>query len=218
MAWTDSLVKLRSFLADNDNDRLRHRKAIFGLQDGTNATYITFEDRRVTDFSDPATSAPLGVYVNGMPATVTVDYPVIGEFTLTTAPQNGDTIEATYYYQWFQDSDLATFLENAGNWANYPDITAVPYGLQPAVLRFAAADAYQNLALKFAESDSEKFRLEDAPDPKNRSAASSYMAMSKEYRNQALDQRKQFYTRQDQNESPLFGTVIGRVRNPVPTR
>jgi hypothetical protein len=214
MSWTTSTTELRTLLSDGATDKLRYRKRVFGMQDGTNKVFQTFEFRRLTNFT--TATAPSGVYVNGVIQTVDTDFTEVGEFKLHTAPANTDTVEATYYNQWFLDAELDQFCSNGGNWLGFSDKTVTPVGLQPSLIRYAAADAYEKLALRYAEHVSERFRLEDAPDPKLRTPVVQYMDMAKNYREEATKQRDQYYTRQGQSLQPLFNTVTGTVKNQTP--
>ena len=112
MTWTTARSELRTLLSDNTNDKPRNRKPILDKQDGVNQTFTTFETRRITDFT-LATTGFEGVFVNGSRATVTADDLIAGQFTLAVAPADTDTVEASYYLQWFLDSELDTFLKSA---------------------------------------------------------------------------------------------------------
>ncbi len=217
--WSLSAAKvsLRNLLADNATDKLQWRKNIFGKQDGTNKRFKTFEFRRITDFS-AAPAAPLGVYVDGTLVSVAADYPEIGELELSAAPDNNATLEATYYSQWFKDDELETFLSNAVGFIGVGNnLDNIPIGLQNAALQYAAADAYQALALQWARNYSEGYRLEDAPDLK-RTPADVYNTMANAMRKQAQKLREEFYTRKDQSKAPLFTAVIGKVGPVTPPR
>lgn len=220
--WTTASSELRGILSDGPLDKLRYRKYIIGIQDGTNTAFKTLEFRRVSDFKDPLLSTTLGVFKNGVrldPVTdISSDDLDSAEFILAAAPINSDKILCTYYIQWFLDSELSVFLANSSRWLGFSDdFTQIPTGLQPSALKYCAADAYQKMSMRWAEHLSETFRTEDSVDPKRMEIVSAYQKAALDYRKEATVLRDQFYTRQGQSLSPLFGSNLGRVRD-VPPR
>lgn len=218
MPWTTSVDDLRTALSDGPEDRYNSRKRCFGEVNGTNTTFRTFEFRRITDFT--SATAPLGIYVNGtrLPAAdITTDYPNTGEFVIGASgaiPVDGDVVEASYYNQWFLDAELANFLTVATNWLNSTsDVVQVAPGLQPAVLKYAQAEAYLKMAQKWRTWLSEMYKVEDEPKKPGLGPVDSFIKMAETFRKEALDARKEFYSRQDRNLQPLFGSVLGSVRN-----
>lgn len=216
MSWTTAVADLRALLSDGPTDKLR-QKRVLGNQDGVRVSFKTFEFRRVTNFT--TATAPLGVFIDGTAVTVSADDLPTGVFTLAVAPTNGQEIEARYFLQWFLDTELDTFLRSSSQWLNLgSDVTQIGPGLQPAALQYAAADAYQKLALRWAEHQSETYRLEDAPDGKIKSVADQYRSMSTDHRKLALSNRNEFYTRNGQALQPLFRSIAGNAKETVPQR
>lgn len=217
--WTTALSELRELTNDNDNSKIRWRKRCVGVCNGTNTAFKTFEFRRYTDFTTSA--PPLGVYItdSSTPATIVTDDPISGQFTLSTAPSMSDFVEATYYIQYFLDQELTDFLGHAANWLfNTNDYTISPPGLQPAVLKYAAGDAYEMLSDKFQDHLSATFRMEDAPDEKNNTSMVDYFQKRCEYfKKGATEARDEYYTRQGQSLQPLSISAAGAVRD-VPPR
>lgn len=217
MSWLTSITDIRSLLSDQSNDKFSFRKKVFGVQDGSNKTFKTFEIRRVTDFT--SASSGVGVYVNSNYTGVASDDPVTGEFTLLNAPTQKDRIEASYYHQWFNDSQLDSFLRFSSNYIGQGDsYSDTPEGLRPVVLKFATSEAYQELSVRFARMLSEQFRIEDLPKEAIHAAIDSYNKMAENYRDSAEKLLKNFYTRQGQNFAPLFGFVKGKARDVAPNR
>ena len=136
MSWLTAVSDLRVILSDGPTDKLRAFKAVFGLQNGINATYKTFEFRRVSDFSATAMAAPLGIYIDGVripAASVLSDDLATGFFTLTDPVLDTQNLAATYYIQWFNDSELDGFLIRSSNWLGLPDdYSTIPSGLKTA--------------------------------------------------------------------------------------
>lgn len=216
--WLTSTSDLRIKLSDGPTDKLRSYKRVFGQINGTNDLFKTFEFRRVTDFT--SSTAPLGVYVNDAPVGAAAsDDPATGYFTLTSPPVDGDVVNCTYYIQWFLDTELDQFLLTATNWLGFADnVINTPEGLRPSSLNYAAGEAYQKLALRWAENISETYRLEDSPDPKRFEIVKQYQDAAQNFKEEARKLRDDFYTRQGQSLSPLFATVQGRITPVVPRR
>lgn len=217
MLWTTSIVDLRNLLSDGDTDKHRYRKRVFGRLDGVNKTFKTFETRRVTNFTTSV--SPLGVFVDGTIQVITADDVMVGEFTVTTAPVDGSAIEASYYYRWFTDAEIGIFLKNATQFLGLgADHTLVSDGLQPSALHFAAQEAYQKIALRWAERWSEMYLLEDAPAEGGKDVVDSYRSLAMDMQKKAVMLRDNFYTRQGQNLAPSFSTIRGNIKEVTPRR
>lgn len=219
-AWTSAVTDLRILLSDGPTDRYNSRKKCFGEINGTNNTFRTFEFRRVTDFT--SAQAPLGVYINGTRLSETVigpDYVDTGEFVIAATgsiPVDGDVVEASYYNQWFLDSELEIFLGTASNWLNSTiDYTTIVNGLRPCALKYAAAEAYLKMAQRWRTWLSEMYRVEDEPKKPGQGPADDFVKMSEDFRDQALKARDEFYTRQGRSLQPLYGSILGNVKKPV---
>lgn len=223
MSWTTALTDLRTLLSDGPTDRYAYRKKCFGEVDGTNTMFKTLEFRRVTDYTSSTSSAsPLGVYVGGtrVPYTlVTSDSLTTGEFTLTNAPLPSQAVEATYYYQWFLDAELVTFLGASSEWLqSTTDYTTIPLGLVPAAKYYAAQEAMHKMAARWVERMSEQYLVEDAPDHKNMGVADSYRRLAEDYKKKSVELRDQYYTRQGQSLQPLHASSFGTTTNTTPRR
>lgn len=222
MAWSTAVSDLRIKLSDGPTDKLRAYKRVFGDVDGFNARFKTLEFRRVTDFT--TANSPLGVIVAGQlvpAAQIILDSPENGffEFDPVSIPGSGLVIEATYYVQYFLDSELEAFLRFSTQWLGFgSNWVNIPDGLQPSALQYATADAYQKLASRFSEHLTETYRLEDMPDVERQRLIAEYKAAGAEAREQAHRLRDEFYKRQGQSLSPLFGLSLGRVRDVPPGR
>lgn len=216
MSWTTAVTDLRTLLSDGPMDRYSSRKRCFGEVNSTNLMFRTFEFRRITDFT--TASLPLGVYVNGsiVPATgISSDYTSTGEFLFVSgnAPVDGDIVEASYYSQWFLDSELDDFLRTASNWLqSTSDYTVTPNGLWPTILKYAASEAYLKMAIRWKTFLSEMYRVEDEPHKPGTGPSDNYSKMAETFRAEALKSRDEFFTRQGRALQPLFGSVLGSVR------
>jgi hypothetical protein len=210
--WTTATDDLRTLLSDGPTDRYYFRKRCFGEVTGLNVRYKTFEFRRVTDF----TTSP-GVYINGglLPASgVSADSLLTGEFILVTPPIDGDVVEASYYTQWFLDSELNTFLVDSSRWLlTSDDYSQMNPGLIPAALKYAASEAYLKMAQRWRDYMSSTYKVEDSPKDEASARVDSFVKMSETFRDQALKLRDEFYKRQGQPLQPLFGMALGNVRS-----
>lgn len=213
--WVDPVGDLRTQLSDGPTDRLRYRKRCIGEVDGINITFKTFEFRRVTNFK--TTSATLGVWIDSElqpTSAIATDDPTTGQFTLVDAPDQGSVVEASYYLQWFTDTELTVFLNTASLWLlSSTNFSNIPGGLISAAIKYAAAEAYLKMATRWREYMSEIYKLEDAPNKAGTAPANEYAKMSETFRKEALAARDEFYTRQGRALQPLFSTVRGHVRN-----
>lgn len=219
MTWSTAAADLRTKLSDNTTDRLRAYKRVLGNMNGTNKIFKTFEYRRITNFT--TASSPLGIYKNSVllaNAAFTSDDTTTGYFTLVTAPVDGDVLEATYYVQYFTDDELITFLASGSKFLGFSnDYTVVPDGLQAGALEYAAGEAYAKLALRFADTMSDTYRMEDMPDKERQMIISSFKDASAAAFKEAKEKRNDYYeNRQGQALAPLFGTNLGNVRDVPP--
>ena len=219
--WATAISDLRTQLSDGPTDRYSSKKRCFGEVNGSNLTFRSFEFRRITNFQAATSGFPLGVYVNGsyIPATgFSADYPGTGEFTLTSdnVPVDGQVVEASYYSQWFIDNELDGFLQTSSNWLTSSNVYAnLPQGLWPCALKYACAEAYLKMAVRWRTFLSEMYRVEDEPNKPGQGPADSYVKMSQAFRKEALMARDEYYTRQGRPLQPLYGSMIGNVR-PLP--
>lgn len=227
MSWASTAVAitaLRTLIKDNPTDKLCSNKAVIAPAiDGVNRVFKTFEYRRVTNFTT-ASAFPLGVYKNGAPlapTAITQDDTDSGNFqvAVSVVPNNRDTIRATYYYQWFTDPELQSFLENASTWLGLgTTYINLPDGLNSSALRFAAQESYLAAAMKYSTRASEVYKLEDAPSEDILKAMTAFQDMADHFMETAKALRDDYYTRQGQSLAPLFGFALGGVVDPTPRR
>lgn len=223
MAWTTAVSDLRTLLNDLPTDRYCYRKKVFGDLNGVNVSYKTFEFRRQTDFTDGTSSAaPLGVYLNGvrvLPSAVASDDIATGEFSLVTAPADGGVLQATYYYRWFEDTELDTFLVQASRWLQLgTDFTQIPDGLNQGALYYAAMLALQKMALRWTTRASNSFLLEDQPKKEALEVAKTYTDLAGTFSKDATKYRNDYYTKSGQSLAALSVSSFGHVSAVAPRR
>lgn len=222
MTWATAVDDLRVILSDGPTDKLRAIKEVVGNFNGINQTFKTFEFRRITDFSASGTASPLGVSINGVlqaPSAFSIDDPSTGFYTLAAASAvtDADQMRATYYIQWFLDAELNGFLVRAANWLGMDDdYSLVPSGLKTAALKYASHEAYQKLALKYAENIAETYRFQDTKDEKRFTIVEAYQKAARENLKEAETYRDDFYTRKGRAKAPIWRSVVGRVRDIPP--
>lgn len=214
--WQTAVADVRTLLSDGPTDKLRYRKGLLGQADGTNRVFKTFEARRISTFV--GATAPIGVYDNNAAVVVVSEDLESGEFTLENAPLEGDTLNATYYCQWFDDSEIIQFLTTASEWIGLgDDYTSIPNNLEPAAKHYSAAEAYAKLSMKFAANLAETYQLSDAPDQKRFDPVKAYASMSETFFKLAFELRDDVYKdRQGQAKAPIGRTLRGRVRDVPP--
>lgn len=220
MSWSTASNDLRTLLSDSTTDKHRYRKRVFGEVNGVNKSFKTFEFRRLSDFTTAA--APLGVWIDGtlqIVSTIAQDFVSTGDFYLVTAPIEGSIVEASYFIQWFKDTEVENFLRLATNWLSLgDDYSNLGQGLRPAALKYAAAEAYQKLSLRWAEHLSETFLLNDAPQEKRMAIVDVYRKQSLDLRKEAETVRDDYYSRSGQQKQPLYGSIAGTTSDNVPKR
>lgn len=217
-AWTTAIADVRKIISDGPTDKLCYRKKVIGEVNGANLTFKTFEMRRISDLVAPI--SPAGVFDDaGVAIPVSSDDATSGQFVVTTAPINGTSVVATYYYQWFTDDELSEFLTDASEWiGNGTDYSTIGEGLRPGAKEFAAHKAYQKLVSKMAVQLAETYQLYDAPDGKRFDPVAAYMKISKDKFDLATKLRDDFYTRKGQALAPRSVSIPGRVRDVPPNR
>lgn len=218
--WADPVGDLRVLLSDGPTDKLRANKAVIGVVNGTNAILKTFEFRRINNFAASGTLAPVGISIDGDIQKFTdfvSDNPDTGFFELSSPVDVNANVTATYYIQWFLDTELQNFLSQASMWLGFSsDYTIVGDGLKFAALKFGCSVAYGKLALKYAEDVAqETYRGQDSKDDKRMEVVSAYQKASSAFLKEATALRDDFYTRKGQSKAPLFGTISGNVRQPT---
>lgn len=226
MAWPNTataITALRNILFDGPKDKRANGKKVLGVIDGTNATFSTFEYRRTIPFT--SATGTIGVFKSGtnITSSVLTDDTDSGIFTIASSAipsaTGRDVLTASYYYQWFVDSELDQFLQNGSSWLGLGvTYTNIPDGLNVACLRFAAQEAYEAAASKYSTRIAEVFQLEDAPSEDILKSVEAFHTMADNFLAKAETMRDDFYKRQGQSLAPNFGFALGAVLDPKPRR
>jgi hypothetical protein len=227
--YQTGISDLRVLLSDQGDDRYIYRHRCFGPVNGTNIQFKTFFRRRVTNFTAALTGGE-GVYVDNvqvLEANIVSDDVETGELFFASGtgtspalsggfiPQDGSVVEASYYYQWFDDNELDTFLQQASRWLqSNNDYTTTNPGLIEALIKYAASQCYTKMAQRWRQYMSQDYRVEDAPKDSPTYNTNEFLELAKYFRAEALATRTEFYeTRQGRALQPLFGSIRGRVRS-----
>lgn len=221
MSWSTANADLRTLLSDGATDKLRWTKKLVGRVDGVNTYFKSLEKRRLSNLKTDV-GPSVGVYVNSVrldqATQITSDDPEVGVVKLVAAPTAGQYVEATYYVQWFLDAELDTFLLAGATWLGLSATADVPGGLRNAAKYYAAQEAYHKLALRWAESLSQDFKLEDAPEKGAETPMEMYRKLAEDARKKAVQLRDQYYEGQGAENKPSFSSIPGCVKEVVPRR
>lgn len=213
--WTSAQVArddLRRYVNDGAQDRPIKQKLVFGAVNGQNTKFTTFDDRLVAS-SFVAT-------VDFVPVTATLDDPVMGDFTLASAPLNGSQVRAKYFFQYFLDSDLDEALQMAAiECIESDDITQVTFGLKPAALNFGGHFAYTKMAIRWAQRMSSKFLLEEEPTQEDlQQRPAHFLKIAGDMYKHAVLMRDAFYMRNGRRNAPAVAVNKPRLRAIAPRR
>jgi hypothetical protein len=164
MDWltSDALASLRSILGDGEADKWEFKVNVFPTPNAVTTRFFVGQTRLVPD--------TLQVYLAGVETSVSgVPRYETGEFNLATAPGCDDECQASFYYQWFTDRELAVFLDDAASMLSLYDSAtsgfttivgdldeggsvSIDIGIRPSLLQFAAYNAYMRKAAETADS------------------------------------------------------------------
>jgi hypothetical protein len=143
--WTLStaIESLRTRLSDGPTDKYRHQMEVDPTPDGVHRIFGVPESRLV--------SGTLTVLLDGEPITPDAIDEAAGTFE-TPAPDEGQQLFASYYFQWFTDDELEEFLLQAAQLLSYEDVedASIPVGIRTPVISFAAYFAYLRKAAESA--------------------------------------------------------------------
>lgn len=220
MSYVDAIKELRQMLSDTETHKRSSRKKIIGNIDGQNTKFRSFDKRII-----PST---LEVYVNGAKIVSSIDDAVAGELSLGSAPPINSKVEATYYWQWWLDGELKTFLnkgaESTGQFSNNtPDNSymSIQPGLKTAALKFAASMAIDSvIQYMINRKHSGEFLLEQDgnKDDGYSSMIDAMRRQAEKYWKEAVFHRDDFYKRLGARNAPAFANKFGAVKRYGPQR
>jgi len=194
--WTTALADCRSFLGDDPTDKNVWQQRLLGRVDGTNKIFKAFNIRLVTS---PAPS----VFVDGASVPFTVTDALTGTVTITTAPLKNTDPTITSYYQFWTDAELLTYIRHASQMIiEGDDETLVPIGLQIALKHFVAEQAYNNLSVRFTESRSAQFHMDERKQEDDK--PKHFLDLAKYHGKMGAERRAEYYKRLGKRDKPTL--------------
>jgi hypothetical protein len=145
--WTAdaATAALRTRLGDAETDHYEFAVDITPTPDGVRKQFFVGRTRLV--------AGTLSVIHSGLAYTAYSINAVKGVMEATGSAPTG-AVQASYYWQWFTDAELAAYLLDACESLGYTAVTdeALPVALRSVVVDLAAASAYTRKAAEYAES------------------------------------------------------------------
>ena len=150
---SSAISSLRSLLGDNATDKFEFKVDVFPTPDGVTTRFFVGQTRLVEGTLQAYINRLLAVTGVGTSGVVDIAYEK-GSFDLGTAPSGHMNVQASFYYQWFTDAELTSFLTAAANILNVEFITdpSLAIGVRGAALDFACYYAYMKKAAEYADS------------------------------------------------------------------
>ena len=217
--WADlasAVADLRRFVNDGPTDRPIKTKQVIGLVNGVNQEFLTFEDRIVV-----GTLRVTVDFVPLAPAAVSLVDPVLGMFTLATAPVGGSVVRASYYFQYFLDSELQEAIQLATEQLTDggDDPTQLTPGLKTAALLYGAHFGFTKQSIRWVQRASSRFLLEEEPIQQEALQRSNlFDTLAKRFFDEARIVRDDYYKRQGRSLGPAFSVFKPRIPRVGPRR
>jgi hypothetical protein len=206
-ALSSARASLRSLLGDGAADHYEFRSVAYPAPDGVTRRFFAGQPRLVED--------SLAVYAGSVdvtPAASGVDW-TKGEFLLATAPSASVEVHASFYYQWFTDTELDEFLTAGAGLLNYDGVTTVVIGLRGAVLDFACYYAAMRKAMEYADgpvASAQGYQADQSrPSP-------NWRLLAKQFWDAASEKVKMFVENPASNAGPAMAFVSYRLGPDTP--
>lgn len=220
MSYSAAITELRQLVGDSEFHKKATDKKLIGRIDGENAVFYTYDKRLLED--------TLEVFVNGEAVSYSLNDAIKGQITLAEAPEQNSTISANYYFVWWLDEELQTFLNKAAESVSQSDDTPpeeawllIPNGLRKPGLYFAAHDAMMSLITFLVNRrHSEEFLIQqDGNDDAGFSQMiNALRGQAKDFWDRAIVSRDDYYKRQGKRSLPSFAIKPGVVTKYGPRR
>lgn len=210
--YVTAITEIRQILADTKFNKRGTKKTLIGNADGTNTKFYSYDKRLFTD--------QIEVYVNNaLVSNWDLNDAVAGEFIFSQAPDANAEIRASYYWQWWTDSELKNFLNKGAEQlgvaqqtvtSSTPDTSYLktPVGLKTPVLKFACHLAWESLiSYLIARKHSAEYLVEQDGnvDEGYSELIKSMQDQSKNALKDALALTDRYYKRQGRQFAPSFG-------------
>lgn len=209
--WQDfasAVSALRSFVNDGPTDRPIKAKQVRGTVDGSNGTFVTWDDRLI----EGTLVASVDDVDQADDALVVLD-PVMGRFTLTPAPSRGSVVRAHYYFQYFIDADLEeAMIQACGEVLQTEDPSGIPIGLKSSALNFGAFFAFTKQSIRWATRMSDRFLIQEEPiDAETLNRSNLFKDLANGFFDKARVMRDDFYMRHSRRQAPAFAMFKPRI-------
>lgn len=231
-AQQDGITRVRNLLNDGYASKSVFRYSqLQGPQDGTNKIF-QIPQERITVFNGNGLNIFPQMYKNNNPLVFNTDYsllnPLDGTTEFVAAPDPSDTLDVSFYWNWFTDQEWDSFLtdgaNNVGITTYYTGSATIsnplpipPQGSQPSdiadglytpLLLLAAAYAAEALALRYSTRyDTSAGEQSFSPSQ----MAKSFGDQAEKFNKKATAMRDDFYKgqgRQYQPSTQLHGYVL----------
>jgi hypothetical protein len=218
MSYDSAITELRQLLSDSDKHKRASKKKLIGNVNGDNKSFQTYDKRVLEDGME--------VFVADISVDFSLDDATAGLVTINTAPDKNTTVTASYYYQWWLDAEIKTFLNKGAESCSQFDNTApeeaylqINGGLKGAALYLAASYAMDSLvAYLVNRRHSQEYLIEEDGNDDNKfsSTIAAMTEQSKFFWEKGTWLRDDFYKRQGKRNAPAFGikTVTQRRYGP----
>lgn len=220
MSYTTAITELRQLLSDSQYHKKATDKRLIGSVDGTNVTFHTY-DKRIL-------SSTFTTKVNGAEVDSSLDEAVQGLVTLSDAPPVNSKVTASYYWQWWLDDELRTFLNKGAELTSFFTTTIpedafllVTPGLKTSALYFSASYAMDSLINYLVNRrHSEEFLIEESGNDESAFSQTidAMRTASKDFWDKAKWARDDFYQNQGRRNTPAFGVKTVSTRRYGPQR
>jgi len=141
---SSAVASLRSLLGDGETDKFEFKVDAVPAPDGTTVRFFAGQTRIV--------EGSLHAYLLGVEATPDHTVEVDGLFDMTAAPAANASLQTSFYYQWFLDSELQGYVDDSARLLGYTGLAddLLPVGVRPVLLDFACYYAYMRKAAEAA--------------------------------------------------------------------
>lgn len=196
----DAIAMVRRMVDDTSTS---HRCAPDDLSyqvDGTKKTFVSSNGNVL--------AGALASVDGAAPAAVTPTDAAFGMFAFSSAPTV--TLELFYNYQWFTDTDMGAFIDQALSEMNYTQTdlaTAIPSALYTAMGHLAAAAAFENLMSRFARQFSSSV---EGQSYEKSDVFRAYKDARDKNQERGKSIRDDYWKAQGRSYKPAYGTTYNR--------
>ena len=206
VASVNLIESLRIAGEDAETSNRAFNESPVGAVNGTN-THFRLANRNIVPGS-VLISDSTGVWRENAAAYGFVEDDVNGMITFNTAPVLNTILTADYYWQWFTDTDMSEFINEAAQNLGYTDPTAVPQLQVTSLLKYAL----NVLLLRKAQAYTRKFSSSSGGISQEVAAvANQFQEEAKQAFDEGVKLMNNYYTRSGARQAPASGTTTYKV-------